>query len=50
MADYKLCCHWLKYLQKDKIYVVLSCAGRKQNGLELNAVFPHIVSAETILF
>ena len=39
IADYKLRCHWLKYLQKDKIYVVLSCAGRKKNGLELNTCF-----------
>ena len=36
---YKLCFHWLKHLQKDKIYVVLSCVGRKQKDLELNTCF-----------
>ena len=39
MADYRLCFHWLKHLQKDKIYVVLSCVGRKQKDLELNTCF-----------
>ena len=30
-----LCSHWLKYLQKNKIYFVLSYAGRQLNGLKL---------------